>query len=104
MKVNLQVQRSADAARAVVAAAGQAAAWPERRRAHTTASAAMGWEAAAASKAGVALSLLRFALAFLASVLVGILYPLVPTVKGACRQSGCPAHPPHSTLVTDSCK
>ena len=77
------VQRSANAARAVVAVAGRAWAWPKRSRAHTIALAAMEWEAAAASKAGVTLSLLRFALAFLASVLVGILYPLVPTVKGA---------------------
>ncbi|KAK9825653.1 hypothetical protein WJX81_005648 [Elliptochloris bilobata] len=42
----------------------------------------MQWEADAAAKAGVTLSLLRFAIAFFTSVLVGALYPHVPSVKG----------------------
>lgn len=47
------------------------------------------WESAAALKAGVTLSLLRFALAFFASVLVGAVYRLVPTVKGERRSCRC---------------
>ena len=43
----------------------------------------MQWEADAAAKAGVTVSLLRFAIAFFASTLVGALYRLVPSVKGA---------------------
>lgn len=47
----------------------------------------MQWEADAAAKAGVTVSLLRFAIAFFASTLVGTLdrpfSALVPSVKGA---------------------
>lgn len=40
------------------------------------------WEHAGVGAAGVPISLLRFALAFFASVPVGILFKYVPTVKG----------------------
>ena len=40
------------------------------------------WEQAGVEAAGVPISLLRFAVAFFASVPVGILFKYVPTVKG----------------------
>jgi hypothetical protein len=65
------------------------------------------WEQAGVEAAGVPISLLRFALAFFASVPVGILFKFVPTVKGgyfcfippaACHQGvTCATHGVDST-------
>ena len=57
----------------------------------------MQWEADAAAKAGVTVSLLRFAIAFFASTLVGALdrpfSALVPSVKGALEHTRDTAGP-----------
>lgn len=41
------------------------------------------WEQAGQEAAGIPLSMLRFAISFVASVFVGLLFKYVPTVKGA---------------------